>query len=49
MCVFLFSSQVMSDTFVILWTVAWPGSSAHGLFLARILEWVAISFSRDSS
>ena len=24
-----------------------PGSSIHGLFQARILEWVAISFSRD--
>ena len=26
-----------------------PGSSTHGLFQARILEWVAISFSRGSS
>ena len=26
-----------------------PGSSAHGDFQARILEWVAISFSRGSS
>ena len=26
-----------------------PGSSVHGLFQARILEWVAISFSRRSS
>jgi len=24
-----------------------PGSSVHGLFQARILEWVAISFSRE--
>ena len=24
-----------------------PGSSIHGIFQARILEWVAISFSRD--
>ena len=23
------------------------GSSVHGIFLARILEWVSISFSRD--
>ena len=23
-----------------------PGSSAHGILQARILEWVAISFSR---
>ena len=26
-----------------------PGSSIHGIFQARILEWVAISFSRESS
>ena len=26
-----------------------PGSSVPGIFLARILEWVAISFSRGSS
>ena len=24
-----------------------PGSSVHGIFQVRILEWVAISFSRD--
>ena len=24
-----------------------PGSSVHGIFQAKILEWVAISFSRD--
>ena len=26
-----------------------PGSSVHGIFLVRILEWVAVSFSRGSS
>ena len=26
-----------------------PGSSSHGIFQARVLEWVAISFSRVSS
>jgi len=26
-----------------------PGSSVHGIFQARILEWVAISYSRASS
>ena len=26
-----------------------PGSSAHGIFQARILEWVAVSFSRGFS
>ena len=24
-----------------------PGSSAHGIFQARVLEWVAISFSNE--
>ena len=26
-----------------------PGSSAHGILQARVLEWVAIPFSRGSS
>ena len=26
-----------------------PGSSIHGIFQARVLEWVAISYSRGSS
>ena len=26
-----------------------PGSSVHGIFQARILEWVAISYSKQSS
>ena len=26
-----------------------PGSTVHGIFQARVLEWVAISFSRGSS
>ena len=30
------------------WTVCSPpGSSVHGILQARILEWIAISFSRD--
>ena len=24
-----------------------PGSSVHGIFLARVLEWVAIAFSEE--
>ena len=33
-----------------LWTVCiLPGSSVHGIFQARILEWTAISFSRGST
>ena len=31
------------------WTVALSGSSVHGIFQARILEWVAISSFRESS
>ena len=32
------------------WTVAYQsGSSIHGIFQARVLEWIAISFSRGSS
>ena len=26
-----------------------PGSSVHGILQARILEWVAVSYSRGSS
>ena len=32
-----------------LWPHSLPGSSAHGIPQARILEWVAIPFSRGSS
>ena len=39
---------VVSDS-VTLWTVARSGSSVHRTLQARILEWVAISFSRGSS
>jgi len=28
---------------------SWPGSSVHGISQARILEWVAVSFSGDLS
>ena len=33
--------------FITPWTVAPPGSSVHGIFQARILDWVAISSSGD--
>ena len=35
--------------FATLWTAAPPGSSVHGIFQARVLEWVAIFSSRGSS
>ena len=41
-----FSYQVVSNSFATWWTVACPGSSVHGISQARILERVAISFSR---
>ena len=44
------SYLVVSDTLQPCGTVApWPGSSVHGILQARILEWVAILFSRGSS
>ena len=43
-------AKVMPDSFVTLWTVACQApSSVLGISQARILEWVAISFSRGSS
>ena len=38
-----------AQLFVTPWTVSLPGSSVHVIFQARVLEWVAISFSRVSS
>ena len=35
--------------YVTPWTCSPPGSSVHGIFQARILEWVAISSSSRSS
>ena len=43
-----FSSSVMSDSCGHV-DYSPPGSSVHGILQARILEWVAISFSRESS
>jgi len=39
----------MSDSFVTPWMVDSLGSSVRGISQARILEWVAFSFSRGSS
>ena len=43
------SCSVVSDSFVTPWTIAPPGSSVHGILQARLLEWVAIPSSRESS
>ena len=47
----LFSCSIGSDSFATSWTVACqvPLRLSHGISQARILEWVAISFSRGSS
>ena len=42
------SGSVVSDSFHPM-DCSPPGSSIHGIFQARVLEWVAISFSRGSS
>ena len=42
----LFSYSVMSNSFVTPWIVACQAPLAHWISQARILEWVAISFSR---
>ena len=39
----------MSDSLQLHGLYSPPGSLAHGIFQAWILEWVAISFSRGSS
>ena len=50
-CMFVFSCQVLYNSAMprAIYIYSPPGSSLHGIFQARILEWVAISFSRESS
>ena len=43
------SRSVMSDSLRPPWTVAYQALLSMGFFQARVLEWVAISFSRGSS
>ena len=48
--VFFCACSVTSHSLQPPWTVAClPGSSVHGIFQARLLEWVAISLSRGPS
>ena len=44
----VFSSSIVSDSLQPM-DYSLPGSSVHGILQARILEWVAISYSRGSS
>ena len=43
----LFSCYVTSDSSALLMDCSLPGSSVHGIFPARILEWVAIPSPGD--
>ena len=48
----LVTKQIVAQSCSTLWDLLGcspPGSSVHGIFQARILEWVAISSSRRSS
>ena len=45
-CVCVCTHSVMSDSCNFM-DGSLPGSSVHGLFQVRILEWVAISFSME--
>ena len=44
-----FSVDVLVRLFATPMDGSLPGSTVHGIFQARIREWVAISFSRGSS
>ena len=49
---YFFMRSEVTQSCATLWDLmncSLPGSSVHGLFQARVLEWVAISFSRGSS
>ena len=48
LCSVMWSCSVVSDS-ATPWLCSPPGSSVHGISQARLLEWVAISFSRGSS
>ena len=51
-CVSIESESEVTQSCPTLWdpmNSSLPGSSLHGIFQARVLEWVAISFSRGSS
>ena len=49
-CVYVHAQWLSgAQFFVNPWTVARQAPPVHGIFQARILEWVAISYSRGSS
>ena len=48
-CMCVLSRLVMNDSLRPRGLYSLPSSSVHGIFQARILEWIAIFFSRESS
>ena len=44
-----FSCSVMYDSLLLHGLYSLPGSSIHGIFQVRVLQWIAISFSRGFS
>ena len=46
---FIYSSKKVNWTLCDPMDYSLPGSSLHGILQARVLKWVAISFSRGSS
>ena len=49
MCTYMLSRFSHVQLFVTLRTIAQPGSSVHGILQARILKWVEMPSSRESS
>ena len=51
LCVCVCVCVCVSESCLSLWSYgcSLPGSSVHGILQTKILEWVAISFSRESS
>ena len=49
LCMYVCSIAKSHPTLGNLMDCSLPGSSVHGIFQARILEWVAISSSKGSS
>ena len=49
MLLLLFNPKVTSDSFVTPWTITCQAPLVHEISQARILEWIAIFFSRGSS
>ena len=48
-CVWTYITTSLKQVNIIMGWHIWNGSSVHGILQAGILEWVAISFSRESS